>query len=555
MTALPKSAFDELLKKGGQRAWRILHSALKNQDPYLWTGGSGKIESLSQALQMVAEAAEDAQSEHKKTAARLFPPIAGNIKGPFPPLADSQVLTDKVRVDVHEEMSLNAWLVLNSPYKYHWFCAGVGTGKSWLAARYVRHRILTNPETVGLIAANTMTQLAQSTLPHLWEALDEAGLQYIIGCKPPKEWGAPSTFKGGYKNTISVLIEPGKVAHILMRTLMGWKRIRGVNLGWFVIDEIADAPEGGFKEMKRRLRDNKNSKKLQGIIFGIPDMPGDNWTWNEFNPEDADAKQYFKVTFQASTEAKHLIGDLWKDYLLPMLRTMGPLEALQEIFARIVINQTGRVYYGYTDGVNNEGCKEYDPRRPLYFTMDFNILSNSPTSAVVVQLHESKDRSMVEAHVIDEIVIDHGDTDRACREFLKRYSTHKSEVHFYGDASGSHSQTVSEYKVAGDALYPVFGDRLSIPDISSNPRISERVASVNAKLRNGLGVASLFINKKCKELLLDLRKLMPHPNKEGDIDKSDKKRSHTSDALGYLLRFLFPPFYTDSAAGSIRAAI
>lgn len=540
MTALAKSPLDQLLERGGQRAWRILHSALKNQDPYLWTGGDGRVESLTHALQLVADAVEDVTEDHKKTAAKLFPPIAGNIKGPFPPVADSTTLTDKVRITVDEELSLNAWLVLNSPYKFHWFCAGVGTGKSWLAARYVRQRVLSNPETVGLIAANTHTQLTQSTLPHLWEMLDEAGLPYVIGCKPPKEWNAPSTFKGGYKHVVSILVEPGKVAHILTRTLTGWKRIRGVNIGWFVVDEIADAPEGGFKELKRRLR-CKKSKKLQGLIFGIPDLPGDNWTWLEFNPEDPRARKYYKVTFQASTEAKHLIGDLWEEYLLPMLRTMGPLQALQELFARIVIDQTGRIYYAYTDGVNNEGCKEYDPRRPIYFTMDFNILSNSPTSAVLVQLHESADGSLIEAHVIDEIVIDRGDTERACREFLKRYSTHRSEVHFYGDASGAQSQTVTEYQVAKDVLYPVFGARLEMPEITHNPLISERVAALNAKLRNALGVASLFISKKCKELLLDLRKVMPDLKKEGKIDKSDAARTHTSDALGYLLRFLFPP--------------
>ncbi|MEZ0371639.1 MAG: hypothetical protein ACAI44_21285, partial [Candidatus Sericytochromatia bacterium] len=378
----------------------------------------------------------------------------------------------------------------------------------------------------------------------------QAGLEYLVNCKPPESWGADPKFKAGYTHTISVLIEPGKVAHILTRTLTGWKRIRGTNLGWFIIDEISDSPPGAFSEMKRRLRCEKSHLK-QGLVAGIPDLPGDNWTWTEFNPEDPKAKQFYRVTFQSSTEAKHL-HRIWDTYLYPMLMTTAPLQALQEIFARIVINQTGRVYYAYTDGVNNADRYAYDPDRPIYLSSDFNILSSAPASSVCVQLFDSG-QGHYDAQAIDEIVIPHGDTTQVCNEFLTRYGTHRSEVHFYGDASGGQSQTVTEYDVAVTVLGPVFGDRLNMPTITHNPLISDRVAAVNAKLRNALGIASLFISKKCKELLLDLRKLMPDPKKEGKIDKSDNARSHTSDALGYLLRFLFPPFDTGTSRRSIKA--
>jgi hypothetical protein len=541
VAAADQAYLETLLLQGGKRAWRVLHGALQHQDPHLWTAGEGKITSLECALDAIDEALEQtAPDEQKRLSKKIFPRLAGSVQ-----------TVEKVLLD--EEISLNAWLFLNSPYQYHWFCAGVGVGKSWLLARYVLRRVLSNPETVGLVAANTHTQLAQSTLPHLFELLEQAGLEYLVNCKPPDDWGADPKFKAGYKHTISILIEPGKVAHVLTRTLTGWKRIRGTNLGWFVIDEVSDSPEGAFGEMKRRLRCPKSHKK-QGLVAGIPDMPGDNWLWDEFNPENPKAKKLFKITFQASTEAKHL-HKIWNSYLYPMLMTIAPLQALQEIFARIVVNQTGKVYYAYNDEVNLRDKYEYDPDRPLYLTFDFNILSDSPICAALVQVFDSG-KGYYDAQVIDEIVIPNGDTAQACYELLGRqdglYSRHRSTLHLFGDASGNHSQTISEYKVAKDVLEPVFRGRLQIPQITSNPLISDRVASVNGKLRNALGVASLFISKKCKALRNDLKKVLP---KDGKIDKSNPLLTHISDALGYLLRWLFPPGELQPTQSSLNVEV
>ena len=533
-----KSKTQDLLNLGGKRFWHILESTLQNQDPYVWTGGNGRIDSLEAALDCTRQAITQAEDD-KRISRKVLLPLAKSV---------DTITTAKIE----DDLSLNAWLFLNSPYKFHWYCAGVGTGKSYVGARYALRRILTNPETAGLMAANTHTQLAQSTLPHLYELLDQAGLQYVINSKPPKDWKAKSTFRGGYDQVLSVKVEVGKVAHVLMRTLQGWERIRGTNIGWFLLDEIADTPVGAFQEIKKRLR-CKQSHALQGRIVGIPDLPGDNWTYEEFNPTDPDAKQYYRITFQSSTEAKHLD---WLEYLLPLLRTTAPLNALQEIFARIVIDQTGRVYSCYRDGVNNEDKYKYDPDRPIYLTFDFNILSASPISAAVVQLFDSGN-DYFDAQIIDEIIIPHGDTAKACYEFIARYrhrstglAPHKSVLHLYGDASGNHSQTISEYQVAADVLATEYAGRLEIPEITHNPLISERVAAFNAKLCNALGVASCFISKKCKTLINDLKKVLP---KDGKIDKSDPLLTHISDAVGYLFRWLFPPFETGSAKRSIKA--
>lgn len=536
---------EALLKgKEGWAFWHVLEGTLQHQDPHAWTAGVTRPETVDDTQQAMDKlSAEFIKEDHRQSAAGIFPQLAGSIS------THTAVIKD--------ELSLQAWLFINSPYRYHWYCAGIGTGKSYVLARWMFMRLVTNPETVGLVAANTYTQLIQSTLPHLFELLDESGLEYVSNCKPPKSWKASNKFKGGYKHIISIKVGVGKVAHLLTRTLAAWKRMRGITIGWAGIDEIADTVVDAWKEINERLR-CKKSHHLQIRVVGMPSLPGDNWTWEVFNPEDPKAQAMFRITFQSSTEARHL---KWKDYILPLLRTLDPLQAMQRVFARIVIDQSGRAYRSYKDGINNVKKYGYDPWRPLYLTSDFNILSSSALEGCALQLFENGQGDW-DVQVLDEFVLPNGDTSDLCYTFLERecddhkFGDHKGELHFYGDASGGHGQTVSEYKVAVDILGRTFRGRLNVPPITVNPNITDRVATVNALLRPTYGPPRLYMHpKKCIRLITDMRKVMPDPKHEGKLDKSDKALTHVSDALGYLLRWLFPPWEETQARGSINAEV
>jgi len=65
----------------------------------------------------------------------------------------------------------------------------------------------------------------------------------------------------------------------------------------------------------------------------------------------------------------------------------------------------------------------------------------------------------------------------------------------------------------------------------SNPAVRDRVALMNARL----GAGALTVDGKCRELIKDLEQVS---YKEGSqvIDKEkDARRTHLSDALGYLV--------------------
>ena len=62
---------------------------------------------------------------------------------------------------------------------------------------------------------------------------------------------------------------------------------------------------------------------------------------------------------------------------------------------------------------------------------------------------------------------------------------------------------------------------------------------MNAMLCSTMGERRLLVDPGCNELRKDLQQVVWKAdiagNLTGDIDKSDKRRTHVSDALGYLV--------------------
>ena len=79
---------------------------------------------------------------------------------------------------------------------------------------------------------------------------------------------------------------------------------------------------------------------------------------------------------------------------------------------------------------------------------------------------------------------------------------------------------------------------------AANPGVRDRINIVNSRLRSAAGERRLFIDPKCKELLKDLERVSWQTDAAGrvtsDLDKSDRLRTHSSDALGYFLAQAFP---------------
>jgi len=128
-------------------------------------------------------------------------------------------------------------------------------------------------------------------------------------------------------------------------------------------------------------------------------------------------------------------------------------------------------------------------------------------------------------------------TMQACEEFFTRIRPSGAGLTVYADASGARMQTTgsSDLKVLKEAFRSGAYGLVVFKVPFSNPAVRERVGLMNAKLGSAAGGRSLTIHPRCTELIKDFEQVA---FKEGSqiVDKEkDPKRTHLSDALGYLV--------------------
>lgn len=163
---------------------------------------------------------------------------------------------------------------------------------------------------------------------------------------------------------------------------------------------------------------------------------------------------------------------------------------------------------------------------PLELSCDFNV---DPMCWIVGQ--SPKD----ELWALDEIVVEGGATTEEClREFVRRYGDSRMDLVVYGDVSGkarSTKATRTDYAIIEDGMRSAFRQvRMCIPN--SNPPVAERVTLFNGMLAPALGESTWFCDPRCSGLATDLARVSWKPGTR-DIDKSNKRLTHYSDAEGY----------------------
>jgi phage terminase large subunit len=69
----------------------------------------------------------------------------------------------------------------------------------------------------------------------------------------------------------------------------------------------------------------------------------------------------------------------------------------------------------------------------------------------------------------------------------------------------------------------------------ANPSVRERIMLTNAKLRSASGEIRMLVDAKCKELIKDFEQVSYKADSNAIDKEKDRRRTHLSDALGYLL--------------------
>ena len=188
--------------------------------------------------------------------------------------------------------------------------------------------------------------------------------------------------------------------------------------------------------------------------------------------------------------------------------------------------QRGSTYYGFNREKHTGNC-EYNPHLPIRIGLDWNV---DPLCAVVWQKYEYKPQ----IRVVEEIALYHqgeGDllTERMCETVKGSYP--RNTYIAYPDATGSGRHSSSMYSDIDLVRRAKF--KVNVAHI--NPRVVNRVNAMNKQLSDG----NIIVDESCKMLIGDLEKVV---NKEGtrDIDKSNKKLTHMTDAFGYAVSWEYP---------------
>jgi Terminase large subunit, T4likevirus-type, N-terminal/Terminase RNaseH-like domain len=389
-----------------------------------------------------------------------------------------------------------------STARFKGFSGPIGSGKSAALCHEAIKLSYINAGRTGLIGAPTYPMLRDATLAALVETLHDNEIPFELN------------------KADNVLTLKDSGSRILLRSVDEFERLRGTNLAWFGLDELTYTQEGAWLRLEGRLRDPKATRHCG---FAVWTPKGFDWVYRKFIAHPAEGYE----AVQAKPFENRFLLDTVPDFYERLRGSYDEHFFRQEVLGDYLNARGGLVYHAF-DRQKNVRAVEVDESRAVVWAVDFNV---DPMSSVVAQVERNG-----EVAVLDEIVLRRATTEQACEEFEKRFGLPRAGVVVYGDASGASMHTTghSDYQV----IRNYFSSRMAkvsyrVP--KANPPVRDRVSVVNARLRNARGETQLFVDPKCKELIDDFEQVS-YQEDSTQIDKDkDRKRTHLSDALGYLI--------------------
>ena len=394
--------------------------------------------------------------------------------------------------------------------------AGLGAGKTRLLIEWVLHRGWVNSPIPSMLVEPTFGMVTDVLLPQFEEIFDQRKIRY--------RWVGP---QGGGRKSSTITVMPGYGVpdyDILLRSADDPRRLDGKNIGCAGVDEAGQCKPGTIDRVRRRTR-HPHAKIRQLFLTGTPENLGEYYEWCEGKPQPGTA------LIRADTTENIFLPD---DYVTTTLSHLDEEDREQYMRGRF-ITKGSRAYRAFDRGQHNRPCEGVGGGR-VEVGADFNVGKMSWVLAMM--------RGPNECHVFDEVI----GWDTTTEEQAERL-TERLQERIAAESGGRVPHVVDVRRRTTIHVDPSAKNRsvrASESDVQSlrrmgfevkcNPEpipVKDRVATVNARLRNG----HLYIDgARCTLLTKALEQQGRDSNGDPVKDAAPKRdMSAETDALGYLL--------------------
>ena len=295
-----------------------------------------------------------------------------------------------------------------------------------------------------------------------------------------------------------------------------------MNIAFFGVDEIDTIKNKLVTEkIWRMLQSRKRRGNVrQGFTTSTPEGYGFLYNYFVVEAKKDGVINTDRRMIQASTYDNPYLPD---DYI-PGLLSEYPEHLVKAYLNGEFVNlTTGNVYHQFNRELNNSKFTytDFHPSWPLFIGVDFN---QGIMATAIMFINQANG----EIHIVDEI-FGEKDTTTLIQRIKRSYPNRKLIV--ICDASGNRGTGITDVALFANAGFDVSNvDR-------SNPQIRDRVNSVNAKLCNGAGTRTLFVNADtCPNVVQTFEQ-------QGWKDSAPDKTQgldHMGDAIGYVIWKKFP---------------
>ena len=438
---------------------------------------------------------------------------------------------------------------LFNPYDHFAMICGIASGKTYTGAHYSIMCMHKWPHLTGFIGANNYDQLSTATLKELFYWLTEYQIPFVCDKRPPATW-KPKMILKDYNNVLTIFVKDQCVT-VFLRTLSDGDAFRGIEFSWYWIDESRDTPQNSHDIILSRLRED--AVIVKGLITTTSN--GEDWVFKRCCKGNKGDRTYGSMHVPTIEAVKY--GIISQNFYNTLRSSYSLLMAQQELDAIHVNVRGGRAYHSQSSAnrlvMAPWGDREPNPMRPLIVSCDFNY-HPAPCVWSVGQVGPSiiDPKTGMYFHdfvhwfgqISDTQISTPAMVDKLVAAFPGFYL-----YQFYGDSSGTRGTTSN----AGETDFIQIGTQMTVYSLpysidvdNANPRIRDRVESVNAMLCAANGIRRMTYNPyRCPLLDEDFknvgwRKTGAYFGKDQLDDGGDKTRTHASDNVGYFVIKRFP---------------